>query len=357
MPGDSTLTIEYYDTTTGTWETLAGPIAGPTIYSQQVPADISDVAGGVRFVYDYTGDDGGFAPGTDLSPSFTSSLRDDGRYVPGPPFRRRREHPDPELRADGCLEPDARCARRPGCPADGGLPRDRAASRRIPATRDLLDKAFGTSSSGGLKSVIARSGDTIPSTLNWSTGGYSNLSRVEVTDVASPETTPLASSIYNAFDLFRVEPITPATDPLIAYDAVQAVQLYNGTTWVTATNNPCTTLCVGPVPRDEPDRRASGHPRSRCASSSSRVPTVRPPRRAIPTAPPVGSGVARSFTNDRPIALTWQVRDTRRTDGTAGARRRAVQPRRPTAWCATPPTRPDSPPTAARRCSATPRTT
>ncbi len=314
VPGDSTLTIEYYDTTTGTWETLAGPIAGPTIYSQQVPADISEVAGGVRFVYDYTGDDGGFAPGTDLSPSFTSSLRDEGRYVPGPPFSS-----DTNTLIPDCAQTDA-SSPTPGVP-DGQAVLPTADCPEIelippdPGNADLLDKVFGTSSSGGPKSVIARSGDTIPSTLNWSTGGYSNLSRVEVTDVSSPETTPLASSIYNAFDLFRVEPITTATDPLITYDAVQAVQLYNGATWVTAANNPCTTLCVGQFPGMS---LTSGE---RASTLAVRLVFVESPDRAAasagdPTAPPVGSGVARSFTNSRPLTLTWQVRDTRRTDGT-----------------------------------------
>ena len=48
-----------------------------------MPEEISEVAGGVRFVYDYVpGPSDGFAPGTDLTPNFTASLRpaDDGRY-------------------------------------------------------------------------------------------------------------------------------------------------------------------------------------------------------------------------------------------------------------------------------------
>ncbi|KJL40375.1 DUF5979 domain-containing protein [Microbacterium trichothecenolyticum] len=314
VPGDSTLTIEYYDTTTGTWETLAGPIAGPTIYSQQVPSDISDVAGGVRFVYDYTGDAGGFAPGTDFAPSFTSSLREDGRYTEEPPFS-----DDESTFVPNCAQTDASSAN-PSVP-DGQavLPPDDCPVLELvppdPGNADLIDKSFGTSSSGGIKTVIARSGDTIPSTLRWSTGGYSNLERVEITDVAAPETTALTDSLYNAFDLTRINAITTVTDPLIAYDAVQAVQLYNGTAWVTAANNPCTPLCIGQFPGMNLTTA------ERASTVAVRLTFVESPDRAAasagdPTAPPVGSGVARSFANDRPVTLVWQVRDTRRSDGT-----------------------------------------
>ena len=315
VPADSTLTIEYYDTTTGTWETLAGPIDGPTIYSQQVPSDISDVAGGVRFVYDYTGDAGGFAPGTDFAPNFTSSLRADGRYTEVPPFS-----DDESTFVPNCAQTDA-SSENPSVP-DGQavIPPDDCPVLELippdPGNADLIDKSFGTSSSGGNKSVIARSGDTIPSTLRWSTGGYSNLERVEITDIAAPETTAITASLYNAFDLTRINAITTATDPLITYDAVQAVQLYNGTTWVTAANNPCNPLCVGQFPGMNLTTA------ERASTVGVKLTFVDSPDRAAasagdPTAPPVGSGVARSFANDRPVTLVWQVRDERRSDGTA----------------------------------------
>ncbi|MFE1664736.1 DUF5979 domain-containing protein [Microbacterium sp. P02] len=314
VPGDSTLTVEYYDTTSDQWVAFAGPIVGPTIYSSVVPADVRADAGGVRFVYDYTGDDGGFAPGTDLAPSFTSTLRADGRYVPGAPFDTVADTVIPN-----CAQTDA-SSPTPGVP-DGQavLPADECPTITLippdPGNADLIDKSFGTSSSGGVKSVIARSSDTIPSTLRWSTGGYSALDRVELTDVASPESTPLAASIYNSFDLTRVQPITPATDPLIAYDAIRAVELYNGTAWVTAANNPCTPLCIGRFPGMNLTTA------ERASTQGVRLIVVESPARAAasagdPTAPPVGSGVARSFTNDRPVTLTWQVRDTRRAEGT-----------------------------------------
>ncbi|KRA25126.1 hypothetical protein ASD65_12340 [Microbacterium sp. Root61] len=314
VPADSEMTIEYYDTTDGTWKTLAGPIVGPTIYSAAVDPSISDVAGGVRFVYDYTGSDTGFAPGTDLSPSFTVALRDDGRYTPGPPFS-----DDTSTFVGNCAQSSA-TASTPGVPGGSAALSDQGSCPEIelvpptPGGGDIIDKTFGTSSSGGIKTVIARSGDTIPSVLRWSTGGYSGLDRVEITDVAAPETTPVAQSVFDAFNLTRVQPITPATDPLIAYDQVREVLLYNGAAWVKAANDPCPALCIGTFP----GVTLTGAEQS--STLGVRLVIVESPNRAAasagdPAAPPVGSGVARSIGNDRPITLTWQVRDTRRSDG------------------------------------------
>ncbi len=96
--------------------------------------------------------------------------------------------------------------------------------------------------------MIARSGDTIPSTLSWSTGGYSNLQTVDVTDVAHPETTAVADSVFDAFDLTRVQPISATSDPHLTYDRITEVQLWNGTAWVDATNDPARRHATAPFP-------------------------------------------------------------------------------------------------------------
>ncbi|GAA1857114.1 DUF5979 domain-containing protein [Microbacterium koreense] len=311
VPGDASLTIEYWDTTTDQWVTLAGPIDGPTIYSQQVPSDVSDVAGGVRFVYTYTGDDGGFAPGTDFAPNFTASLRPDGRYDPidlSTPFS-----------VPNCAQTDATSPNPDVDPATSSIPPAECPEIDVvppdPGNADIIDKTFGTSSSGGVKSVIARSGDTIPSVLRWSTGGYSGIESMTITDIAAPETTAIADSVYDAFDLVRVQPITSTTDPLIVFDAVESVKLYDGSGWVTATNDPCAALCIGGFPG------MTLTTAEQSTTTAVRLVFIESPDRAaasagIVDAPPVGSGVARSTGNERPITLTWQVRDERRGDGT-----------------------------------------
>ena len=323
VPADAELTVEYYDTTDGQWKVLSGPIAGPTITSSRVPSAIGDIAGGVRFVYDYVGPDAGFAPGTDFAPNFTVALRGDGRYRPGAPYaptgstflancaQTEASNPNPDV-ADAIASMSLRST----CPEielivpEPGGPGS-----------DFIDKEFGTSSSGGVKSVIARSDDTIPSLLRWGTGGYSNLDRVEITDVADPASTPIAESVFDVFNLTRVQPITPATDPLMAFDQVSRVELYTGGGgggggWVRAQNDPCPQQCIGTFPGVTLTTAERG------AAVGVRLTFVESPDRAAASvgnldAPLVGSGVARSFANARPITLTWQVRDTRRSDGAA----------------------------------------
>ncbi|WP_141015093.1 DUF5979 domain-containing protein [Nocardioides sambongensis] len=321
IPADAELTVEYYNTETGEWETLVGPVPGPDAsYNYDVPDDISDVAGGVRFVYDYTGDDGGFQPGTDLAPNFTASLRpaDDGRYE-SPAYNTDPDEPNTQL--TDCAQSEA------GSPTPGvpdflsAMPLEDCPDIEIfpldgEGVGDLLDKEFGTSSSGGDKAVNSRSGDTIPSTLFWSTGGYSGFETVEITDVNNPPSTDAetADTMYDAFNLTRVDAITPAMDPYITYDQVTAVQLWDGSDWVDATNDPCPAACDGTFPGM--DLTAAEQE----STLSVRLIFAESPTRGDRTAgdldaPPVGSGVARSIGNDRELTLVWQVRDTKRSDG------------------------------------------
>lgn len=312
VPADSQLTVEYYDTADGTWKALLGPVAGPAIVSDPVPGAVREVAGGIRFVYDYTGAAGGFAPGTDLAPNFTSALRADGRYTPGPPFST-----TAPTQIENCAQSSATSPTAGVAGATAAIPSPCPLIEIVPPVAgggDLVDKAFGTSSSGGLKSVIARSLDTIPSTLTWSTGGYSGLERVEITDIADPEGTAIADSVYDAFDLFRVQPITTATDPLIAYDQIQQVLLYDGSSWTPAANSPCPAGCVGQFPG------VTLTLAERATTRGVRLVVVESPNRSAVIAgdldaPPVGSGVARSTGNSRPVALTWRIRDETRSTG------------------------------------------
>lgn len=314
VPAQSSLTIEYYDTTDGQWKVLTADIEGPQIYSAAIDPAISAVAGGIRFTYTYTGDDGlGFPPGTDLAPNFTSELRPDGRYTGTPPFS-----DDESTFVPNCAQSSAEASTEGVPDGSATMPTDACPEVELiptdPGTADLIDKTFGTSSSGGMKSVIARSGDTIPSTLSWSTGGYSGLETVQITDVAAPDDTTIPWSMYDAFNLTRVQPITAATDPLIVYDQVLEVLLWNGASWVSATNDPCPAACVGQFPG------MSLTAGEQASTTGVRLVFAESPDRADasagnPDAPPVGSGVARSFGNTRPVTLVWQVRDERRSNG------------------------------------------
>ena len=322
VPACATLTVEYYDTASATWLTLAGPVAGPTVFSTSVPADVTAAAGGVRFVYDYDSsqagcDAGGFAPGTDFAPNFNAELRADdaGRYT-NPAWSGTENTTLTNCAATSATSPTPGVA---GATSDPGCDDITIVPVQPGVGPDLVDKAFGTSSSACTsdepKCVIARSGDTIPSTLSWSTGGYSNLQRVEITDVADPAGTPIADSVYDAFNLTQIQAITPATDPLIKYDQVTAVELWNGTAWVPATNSPCPAGCDGQMPAialTAAEQASTTGVRITLAESPTRV----GPTADDPDAPAVGTGVARSF-DRRPVVLVWQVRDTKRSDGSA----------------------------------------
>ncbi|MCL2802961.1 MAG: DUF5979 domain-containing protein [Micrococcales bacterium] len=319
IPACAELTVEVYDTTTSAWVWWFGPILGGTIYSEVFPGPQA-TTGGIRFIYDYVDTPpcpaGGFPPGTDLAPNFVSQLRDDGRYNPGPPFS-----DTSSTFVPNCAQTDATSPNDPiVSPGQATMPPGTCPEIEILPVQpgqgqDMIDKSFGQSSSGGIKSVIARSGDTIPSVLSWSTGGYSNLDSVEITDIIDPAGTALADSIFDAFDLHTIQAITPATDPLIAYDQVQAVYLYNRTTstWEPAANSPCPAGCDGQMPAitlTAAEMETTIGVQLVIIESPNRDTALQ----ANPAGPPVGSGVASSFGYSRPITLVWQVRDNRRSD-------------------------------------------
>ncbi|MGW6227559.1 DUF5979 domain-containing protein [Cellulosimicrobium cellulans] len=126
----------------------------------------------------------------------------------------------------------------------------------------------------------------------------------------------MADSFYDAFDLVRIEAIDGSVDPLITYDAIVGVELYDGATWTQATNATCTTAtpCAGGMPAVDltTDEQAS--------TTSVRLVYTESPDRGTsdPLAPQPGDGVARSTLADgRHLDLTFEVRDYKRSDPSA----------------------------------------
>lgn len=289
VPAGSTLTVNYWNGSAWVPAPGCGPYTGPATVSCDLPAG----AGGVQFVYDSTGD--GFPPGTQFQPNFTAeytgpadrdtpiencgaSSASSGTVAPTPP-------------AQGCASVDP-------FPVDG------------PGALDFVAKDF---LGGSPPSVLARSDDQVTAQITWSTNGFSGVDPMVVSDVADPQSTPIASSFYDAFDLVRIEAIDTATDPLISYDQVTGVELFVGGAWVPASGDPCP--CVGSFPgytltADE-----------RTSATSVRLTYEESPDRTTtgdPTAPQPGDGVARSTLADgRHLNLTFQVRDVKRSDPAA----------------------------------------
>ncbi|WP_082227280.1 DUF5979 domain-containing protein [Demequina rhizosphaerae] len=293
---NSTLTVNYWDG--DSWETLAGPITGPTTWSYSGPWP--DDIGGLQFVYDSTSETG-FPPGTTVQPNIVFELAED--YIGDEPLVIENcatagadsELTDPALSDEGCDEVEIL----PIDPDSGGNGNGGTGEY---VEKDIIQQV-----------VAARTGDIIQAELLWGTGGVSGVDSMTISDIPDPAGTPIAESFYEAFDLVSIDPITTATDPLIQWDQVQAVELYReGQGWVDATNDPCPDACDGTFPGytlTAAEQADTIGVRLVFVEGSARLTTT------DPTAPPAGSGVARTFDESRPITLNFQIRDDRRSDG------------------------------------------
>ncbi|MFB7250886.1 DUF5979 domain-containing protein [Microbacterium sp. NPDC056234] len=309
VPANATLTINYWNGSD--WVPLldAGGdpvvVAGPTVFSMDIPASEQDDILGLQFVY--TADDGSsFAPGTSVAPHFTAEIRPSER--------------DPATETTAPVDVQ-NCGVTDASGADGLEATPSADSVGCAQVHldpfdpdegpDVLDKEIDPNI------VTSRSGAEVTSRLTWSTGGYSGVEQVVIQDEANPpstDPTSLAGSFYDAFDLVGVAEITSAMDPYLQYDQITAVELWDGDSWRALENDPCAAVCVGGFPgvtltaQDRTDalgvRLVVEESADRDAASA-----------GDPTAPPVGSGVARSTGNDRAVDLVFELRDERRSDG------------------------------------------
>lgn len=291
VPANATLTVEYWDGQS--WQTA--PDCPPTHGPATVNCDLPENAQGVRFTYD--ADDGeGFPPGTEFQPNFTADYT-------GPADRDEpiencaassaaAETVDPTEPVEGCDTVDP-------FPTDGS------------GTVDFLDKTM----LGDPATVRARTDDQVTGRITWSTGGFSGVDPMAISDIADPESTDISDSFYDAFNLAQIEAIDSSVDPLVEYDAISGVELYNGSEWVQATNSPCTNSkpCDGgmdavPLTAEEQSSTIS----ARVIYTES---PTRPDTSDDPTAPIKGDGVARSVQDDgRHLDLTFQVRDYKRSN-------------------------------------------
>lgn len=285
VPAGSTLTINYWDGSEWVEAPDCGsPITGPTTVS----CDLPDGAQGVQFVYDSTGD--GFPPGTSFQPNFVAEFTgpegwDDPVENCGASSASSGTV-DPTEPAEGCATVDP-------FPVDGDGP------------GDFIDKTFLGEQP---VSVLARSDDQVTAQITWSTGGFTGVDPMVVSDIQNPETTDIADSFYDAFDLVSVA----VDDPLIQYDQVESVELFIGGAWVPASGDPCP--CDGGFP---------GYtltPQEQEDATSVRLTYTESPSRSAtpsdPLAPAAGDGVARSTQADgRHLDLTFDVRDDKRSDG------------------------------------------
>jgi len=340
VPEGSTLKVEY--TTDGTnWSTLetydATTKAG--VYSRvldsKLPAGTThtDVRG-LRFTF---ADDGGFGQATNVKPAITfvarGELRDkSGATNPGTYPAATAYENCAVTTAEGTVnggttivsDPATACGTvsiqaTTGGPDDGGL----TASKKWDADGAALQ---------------AQSRAVTGVTLGWGTQLTGTRSMV-VQDAATPS--PVSGSVFQAFDLVRIDPITPTPtngatyDPLIRWDAVSKVELFDGTTWNDITAKACPTAgsCDGAFagyPLTTAERASTQGVRLTFVESPTRQTTIN--ATGDPTAPAVGSGVASAAVgafpgadpNARTIHLDLQLRNSVRgstpTDWVTGTR-------------------------------------
>ncbi|SEI16452.1 MULTISPECIES: DUF5979 domain-containing protein [unclassified Leifsonia] len=333
VPAGSTLTIEY--TTDGTtWQTLTvvDATAGSKTYSATLDSVLpsgtthSDLRG-LRFTF---ADADGFGQATNVKPAITFTARSLLRDGTGP------TNPG----AYPTVTPYQNCAVGQASGTVAGSttvtsqPASACATVGVQATTGGPGPLIAAKSWDGQKVVLAQSGVTTGVTLGWGSQ-VSGMQSMTIQDPAVPS--PIAGSVFQAFDLARIDAITPTVtqgatfDPLIRWDKVSKVELFDGTTWNDITSEACASAnaCDGIFP---------GYTLTaaeRASTQGVRLTVVESPNRAAriqstgdPTAPAVGSGVASVSAGAVPggrtihldLTLRNSVRGSTVTDWVTGTR-------------------------------------
>lgn len=333
VPAGSTLTIEY--TTDGTtWKTLTvvDATAAAKTYSAVLDSALpngtshSDLRG-LRFTF---ADADGFGQATNVKPALTFTARDRLRDDSGP------TNPGayPAVTSYRNCAVSQASGTVAGSTGVTSQPAADCATVGVQATDGGPGPLLAAKSWDGTKVLQAQSGTTSGVTLGWGTQ-VSGMQSMTIQDPAVP--TPIGASVFQAFDLARIDAITPTatqgatTDPLIRWDAVSKVELFDGTRWndITAAACPTTAACDGAFP---------GYtlmPAQRATAQGVRLTVVESPNRAArirstgdPSAPSVGSGVASASASAQPggrgIHLDLTIRNSLRggadTDWVTGTR-------------------------------------
>lgn len=286
IPECTTLTLRYWQTPDGPWTDFpdATEVPGPQqLWSYDIPADLEDDIGGIQF--EYLPMDAAGCPEL-LQPGFTVAAHIDVQ-VTEPHDEEVTYTNDAQSLVDN---PDA-----------GGEHTDTASDdiNLLPIDGgpgpDFLDKEWVPDTG-----VPALSGETRTARLYWSTDGL-NISEMTLSDISElddPEDT--AATVYDAFDLVGIDPITTTTDPLIANDDITEVSLYSDELgdWVDITATACANGCEG---------QFGGY----TLTDDQAADTLSV--RVVLTERTAGAGVGTSYER-RPFDLDFRVRDTLRSD-------------------------------------------
>ncbi len=325
VPAGTTLTVQVRDGS-GTWHTLAthGPDAAATVFqmsSAQVGTALSglvldrDDVEGIRFAY---ANPTGFPSDTTVTPNIEfaarGDLRDGGPVTPGP------YQPTPYVNT-ATVEADGESA--------GGNTlndADQGVGTGTVETDDGTGVGLDIAKTWVEAAVDAQSSQRATTHLDWAV--QQGLAQVVVQDSAGdPATTPVGVTVYDAFDLVRIEQVAASNVPYsngwyLKYDTVTAVALYDGTSWVTVPAPGGSWMTAGRAFKGyelTPAQRASTVSvritvEETSADVAARTAARQPGAAFDPFAPLPEAGVGYG-SSDRRFSLLWQVRDTARSDG------------------------------------------
>ncbi|HWL61163.1 MAG TPA: hypothetical protein VNQ48_09835, partial [Microbacteriaceae bacterium] len=325
VPANATVTANWWDGTA--WvpipgATAVGPVSGWTF---AIPSTVRDAAnfGGIQLVFTPT------TPGALLQPGFTvapyyqvalrSTLRSNGQPAGAP-------NGTPAVQIDNIAQ-----SRVDNTNADPVFAIDDDPAQ---ITVNPLDDPVGPGPGPGptladkewidpaTKTVQARTGNEATARLLWTTSGLP-LQRVAISDPAPTSATAtglpaVEDTVFDAFNVVAIAPITNGSDPSMKFDAVTGVFYFSASddAWKDITSAACwpAAACDGAFP---------GYtltPAQQADAVGVRIEFAESPTRASritsPLDPPVGSGVAAS-SGFRPIDLTFEIRDAKRSDGSA----------------------------------------
>ena len=317
IPTNSTLTVEYWSDSQQEWVTVESGLTSEDSPFNWTPTaqEREDIAG-IRLTYEPTDPDGTLPPGFEVTPYITVAQRDQlrdgsGSALPGDDpitydndVQTKVDNPDSQETPRYDSDDDSITVN----PAPDG-----------PGT-DLLDKTWLGPDAGDPDDAVtvgALTDDTRDARITWGTGGFP-IQQAVITDPASAgELNQVSTSVYDAFDLVAIKPINADNDPLMTFDAVTSVELYfTDGGWTDITDEVCGTDgagCDGVFPGytlTDPESAEALGVRLTFEESPTRADRITDPA----TDPPVGSGVANSTAASRPVDLTFQIRQTLRSD-------------------------------------------
>ncbi|HEY2642860.1 MAG TPA: hypothetical protein VGI56_03815, partial [Galbitalea sp.] len=310
VPVGTTMSVEYWDLASSSWLPLAGAqnIAGSSgLFNYTLtPTQQADVAG-LEFVY--TPNTGTLAPGfkvtTNIQVALRGVLRSDGTSKPN-------ASTTATVTVDNVVESLVHSGS--ATPADV-TGQATASINLLPINGnggvDLITKSWQQ------PTVDARSNESATAKLSWGTGSL-NFASVVISD-SQDDPTNVADTVYDAFNLTRIPAITAAMDQELTFDEVEKVELFYpgtgpGSGWQEPADDPCPTACAGTFP---------GYTLSagdQQLVEGVRLTFVENPNRAFranpqPTDPQAGDGVASATDETRTVDLDFQLRNTKRSDG------------------------------------------